>query len=784
MCRRMNGMPGVFLIVLMTLVCIGYAQDTASDAQDPNETPRVDGDRIKGYVEWMARDEMQGRKSLTEAYEKAARWAADNFKRWGLKPAGQDDTYFQDVPVKRGFTYRTGIPEVKVANRIFLMEEEDFTLHPPSTEATRVNAEIVFVGYGISAPDKDLDEYDGLDVTGKIILALKGSPKDAAAPRLRFGPASEEQGPAEAWEEESKDQTKIQIAYDKGAAAILLYEGTTEGDRDRSTRRSRDEETELKCERDFLVFTIKERIFHTIMKPDRQESVSGFVRRLATMRWDIRNKKPRSMATSMKAGLRGYDNIEEYSEDLKNNISHNVIAKLEGTDPELKKQFIILGGHMDHVGVRNGLVYNGADDNASGTAVVLEVARVLAEAEYKPKRTLIFCCWGAEELGLIGSKHYASNPCDGVTMDQVVTYFNMDMVGLGDTIGAPGALNFPSIWEVIKRDQDEAIISVVEPETGGPGGSDFSPFITMGIEALALMTRGGGGHPDYHRPEDDTDKIDPEILRKTGQFVLQGVLNLDQDTKVDLLIEDRQAMYEGMRLAITSINPTVADSHWDWVDLEGYTQDKLRWRIASVDKKPEQRLDTGIVDLRLFDGDVQLLITAAKALDAGRVDIKGSDGAWVVKGQLSENGRYMLGMMEENKIAVNLVDPPPQLLRDVLAAATRPFLVTGFYLLDAQTYDAINKKKVLLAVKFDPKDVEGCVERLEKIKAALEDTDNLVLSVASTEGLDEAKKELYMGLIKKGWSSEEIGNDRRRRWRGYGTRPKGIAGGNLSMLQQ
>ncbi|MCP4456087.1 MAG: M20/M25/M40 family metallo-hydrolase, partial [Planctomycetes bacterium] len=399
------------LVVVLALVCSAFAQDEASKADDPNDTAlRVDGDRIKSYVEWLARDEMDGRQSLTAGYKKAAEWAADNFKKWGLQPAGQDGTYFQDVPVERGFTYRTGTPELKVGNTSFLMEEEDYTVMDLSTEATRVDAEIVFVGYGISASDKGLDEYEGMDVKGKVVLALAGSPHDAPQPRVSFGPPVEGEGPSEAWKDESTDQAKIDIAYEKGAAGILLFADPKTEEKDRSTRQTRDVKKALEGDREFLAFTIQDRVLHSIMKPDRQESVRGFERRLASMRWDIRNKTIQSTATGVKARLRGYDNIQEYSEDLKNNIERNVIAKLPGTDPELKKEYIIMGGHMDHVGVRNGLVRNGADDNASGTAVTLEVARVLSEAGYKPKRTIIFCCWCAEELGLIGSRHYVANP--------------------------------------------------------------------------------------------------------------------------------------------------------------------------------------------------------------------------------------------------------------------------------------------------------------------------------------------------------------------------------------
>ncbi len=801
---RKNWAIIILTFFLAFSVATSYAQDAENNTNDPNDpnSPtqentqeinlRIDGNQIKSYIEWLARDNMQGRQSLTDGYRKAADWAAENFRNWGLKPAGENGTYFQDVSIKRGFTYMTGMPELRIANHTFLMEEEDFSVHPKATAATRINADIVFVGYGISAPDKGLDEYADMEVEGKIVLAFTGSPKDAQPPRGRFAPTpTDDEASNEPWEKESTERAKIQTAYDKGAAAILLFNPDPPPERD-SERRfmpnrrpgdNEDEEPELEFERDFLIFTIEPRIFHVIMKPDKQESIRGLNRRIETIRWDIRKKQSRSMATDIKAQLKGYDNVEEYSEELENNIARNVLAKIEGTDPNLKDQYVILGGHMDHLGVRNGLVYNGADDNASGTAVVLEIARLLSQSDFKPKRTIIFCCWCGEELGLLGSNHYTENPCDGVTMDKVVAYFNMDMVGLGDKIGAPGALNFPTIWEVIKKNQDEDVISVIEPETAGPGGSDYSGFITKGIEALALMTSGGGGHPDYHRPEDDADKMDPEILRKTGQFVLQGTINLANDTKTNLLIENRLWIYQGMRLSIANINPELEDSDWTCIDIDGYSQDKLRWRIASVEDKPQKRLEVGIPDLKIFEGDVELLIAASNALGFGRADIKGSDGQWIVKGQLTEHGRYALGMMEENRIAVNLVNPSPQLLRDVLANANKPFIVTGFYILDPQTYEQINKKNVILSVKFDPEDVDGCIERLEKIKAALGDTDNLVLYVTSKEKMDEGKKDLYMRLMESGWKSEEIGSaGRRRRW-GPGPTGSGIAGGNLSVLR-
>ena len=132
-------------------------------------------------------------------------------------------------------------------------------------------------------------------------------------------------------------------------------------------------------------------------------------------------------------------------------------------------------------------------------------------------------------------------------MDRTTAYFNMDMVGLGDRIGAPGALNFPSIFDVIMKDQDPEIAKRVDASQAGPGGSDYSAFMERGIEALGLMTSGRGGHPDYHDSGDDPAKMEADILGWTGQFVLQGMLSLANETSVNLLIPDRLVQYQSQR---------------------------------------------------------------------------------------------------------------------------------------------------------------------------------------------------------------------------------------------
>ena len=214
---------GLSLLCLTLFSLLGLTQ--AVLAQGSTQL-RVDGERIKGYIEYLSTDEMMGRQSMTPGYQVAAEWVAAQYEAWGLEPAGDNGTYFQRVPIQRGLTWYDGVPELSVTGTPFSIVEGDFSTLPTSTVATDVSGEVVFVGYGISAPGKGLDEYATVDVVGKVVLALRGSPKDAPAVGGGFmGPGPEaEPEPEEEWTAESTDLTKIQTAYEKGAAAILLYD--------------------------------------------------------------------------------------------------------------------------------------------------------------------------------------------------------------------------------------------------------------------------------------------------------------------------------------------------------------------------------------------------------------------------------------------------------------------------------------------------------------------------------------------------------------------------------
>ncbi len=733
---------------------------------------RVDGKIIKSYIEWMAAPEREGRRTLTPGYEKSVEWAAAKFKEWGVKPAGENGTYLQDVPMTGmmgSYVATTGIPELVVDGRAFLMKDGDFVLDNRSTPGASASGDIVFVGYGISAPAKGLDEYAGVDVKGKVVLAFKGSPKDAPPARGMFGAAPPEPKSTEAWTEESATSAKVMKAYEKGAAAILLFDpaklsGTPAGAAlppGMVVGMVQQPLDPAALARPFLAFSdVDVRVFRQVMYRDPQESPRGFAARIDQIRRDIKGKTPRSVATGARAQAKGYATATFYGEKYKNNISHNVIGKVEGTDPKLKTQYIVVGGHMDHLGVTSGVIYPGADDDASGTATVMEMARLLATnaATIKPKRTVIFALWCGEEEGLVGSNYWGEHPTDGATMDNVVANFNNDMVGLGDGIGAPGALNFPTIFDVVMKNQDPDVAKAVHPSTGGPGGSDFSTFIEKGIESFALMTDGGIGHPDYHDAGDRADRIDAEMLRKNGQFVLQGIINVANDTTTTMPVPDRQHLYNGMRLTLLNLNELRSVSNAVMI-MNGVVQ-----------QAPRRPGLSPALDSWVFAGNTTLIDAAAKLFNLSRVDVR-ADGTWFAT-MVTDRGKDAIKSFEANGIVMNLLNPSRALLLDVLDNAKKPFIVSGLATMpDAELAQQIKAKNLLVAVDFDAANPQAVAAKLIEFKKMAGDSGNLLLTtrdlppgrgetpptIASKMSmLEQAKQQFYLTLIKAGWTKDEI----------------------------
>jgi hypothetical protein len=347
-------------------------------------------------------------------------------------------------------------------------------------------------------------------------------------------------------------------------------------------------------------------------------------------------------------------------------------------------------------------------------------------------------------------------------MDNVVVNFNNDMVGLGDRIGAPGGLNFPAVWDVIMKNQEPDVVKNIVTSTAGPGGSDYSAFIEQGIESIALMTAGGIGHPDYHDAGDDPEKIDAEMLRKNGQFVLQGIINVANETQVNLVIPDRLHLYNGMRL--TPLNLASAGGGMGNVMIMGPS--------GVVQSSAPQAPRFGLsLDVSALSGNTALIPVAAKVLSIGRVEVFNPD-PWFSATGVTDRGKAALKEFEAAGVVLQFHNPAAPLLADLLDNAKKGFIVSSLSTIpDAGLAKKLVEKNVVVSVEFDASAPQAVATRLIDLKKALGGSGNIVLTTTERfarspmgdaapsprqKVVDAAKQQMYLALVKAGWTKEEI----------------------------
>ena len=489
-----------FIIFLLTLFLLAAPSFTKVKKVAFDEKAAL------SYIKDLASDSMMGRKSGQPGATIAEEYIASKFIEWGLEPAGDDGTFFQNFTIEYSNAEEGVVLEVisEKARRSFYYGD-DWRVQRLSGSG-HFAAEIVFVGYGIHAPEKDYDDYAGVDLKGKLALFLIESPTKLE----------------EKLSEEAKIENRIKAAQEQGALGIL-------GFRRPSTQRQYFR-FRLKKEihkKDFVILTVEDRVTNFIFKDLKTE--------LRYLLLEIDNKlKPMSFETGVKA----FVSVKAVFDEKR--PTRNVLAKISGADKTLKDEYVIIGAHMDHLGINPlGEVMNGADDNASGTAVVMEIARIMKINRAKPKRTVIFALWAGEEQGFLGSRHYTNHP--PYPIEKTVTYINMDMVGQGTgKVPFGGVYYGPQIWKVLEERLPEEIKEYVRPGRGGPGGSDHTPFLEKGIPSYGIFTQ--GYHFKYHQSRDDLDLIKPEVLKKTGDFV-QAAVEILASESINFFKPMRQETY-------------------------------------------------------------------------------------------------------------------------------------------------------------------------------------------------------------------------------------------------
>ncbi len=454
------------IILVIVFPFLSAAQETFS------------GEKAFSFIQKLCSPEFEGRKTGLPGAEKAASWIGGKFGEWGLYPGGDSGFYLQRFPMLSTRQEKRTVFRLKNGffGPVTYQEGNDFNLYFNSGSG-KVKAEVVFTGFGISAPEKGWDDYAGIDVRGKIVVIHRGTPSDG-----------------QSWAKENERDEKVNQARSHGAAALLMFENR-EGF---SIRGGTLHEAGYQPSMPAMSVTSKvaRDIFQGTLK-----SLEDVLAKLAT--------SPQSFRTGKIA------EIDVRVKKIPSAYGENVIGFFPGVHPVLKNECIVVGAHMDHNGLSpDGHLYAGADDNASGTAIVMELARVMSRIPGGLRRTVCFVCFGGEEQGLLGSSYFAEHPA--VPGEQIVAMFNFDMEGMGDGgCGAGGRNYFPDLFDGLLSGLADSVRQKFRVSRGwGMGGSDHAHFIEQGIPALGFFST--GSHPFYHQAEDVPSVIHVPSLQCVG----------------------------------------------------------------------------------------------------------------------------------------------------------------------------------------------------------------------------------------------------------------------------
>ncbi len=420
---------------------------------------------------------MNGRRSGTIGAERAAARLAEWLAEVGLRPGGQDGTFLQSFVLAPG--KKLGAASTLEIDGRPLTAGTDWTPHGGSRIA-EVRGELVFLGYGVSAPDAGWDDWTS-DVRDKIAVVLDGVPSRLGAHRV-------------------SRLDKVILARHHGAAALLIVTDTLPSLEASS------------APVDLVSGSLTTAAADALVAP----------RRIADLARETEQAAPAHRKLASVARVR----VDIRPDDVR---ASNVIGVLPGTDSVRAGEAIVLGAHYDHLGESGGAVYAGADDNASGTAVVVGLARAFAAAGGAP-RTLVFAFFGAEEVGLVGSAHYVRHPA--WPLARTVAMLNFDMVGrMQDGKLTVGGADTGDRLRRLLTEAAAGVPGVTLDVRGAPySASDHSRFYAAGTPVLFFHT---GVHPDYHRPTDTAEKINAEGLARVaavGARAAQALADGDRPT--------------------------------------------------------------------------------------------------------------------------------------------------------------------------------------------------------------------------------------------------------------
>ena len=480
--RRAEDEPhGLFTLIMKRQAGQWKIVHDHTSSGDPERTgaeATITSGDLLGRVALLSGSEFGGRLPGSPGYRQAARAMADRFAELGLQPGGEDG-YFQHLPLE----YNQVLPGCRLALELPDQQALEYTLDDDYifrgfTGSGQVKAPVVFCGYGLSFPDRGYDDYAGVDVTGQVVLVFKQGP-----------PWSLEDG---SWNGMSNPRPKAQTALHHGALAVLMV--SRPNDKNPQPLIGSVMHGGGDVQVDIPQVQISSEVAADLL------GKSGL--NLAELQTQIdESKAPSSHQLGQSI------EIKVDTEYLPVADTVNVVGILPGSDPELKDEYLLLGAHLDHVGTQGGTAhFAGANDNASGTAAVVEMAEAFVQGGVHPRPSVVFVLFTGEEQGLVGSKYYAAHPARPLA--ETVAMFNLDCVAHGDSIQIWGGHTSPVLWD-LARGLDVQADRLLSARTGRGGGADAAPFHQQGVPTIYFTSKYSYTH--LHRTSDTVETLNGSL---------------------------------------------------------------------------------------------------------------------------------------------------------------------------------------------------------------------------------------------------------------------------------
>ncbi|OFY74716.1 MAG: hypothetical protein A2265_09180 [Bacteroidetes bacterium RIFOXYA12_FULL_33_9] len=500
---------------------------------------------IEKHISILSSDLMEGRKPGSNGDVLSANYIAEQFKSVGLRL--NENTGLQEFEIVANVELGT--------NNLFLINDSTSKILSDYVPLSfsgreRLEAEVVFVGYGFDFKTEKIEwnDYQNVDVRGKWVIVLLGHPEIDSSFSV--------------FSEYADERSKVILAKDKGAGGVIFVSGKKLNEKDELMELFYDKSSSGV---DVPVINITRKLANKILSPAK--TIEELESNLNL------NRKPESFAINKT--VKGITDIIQTK--IKTN---NIIGILEGTEPILKNEYIVIGAHYDHLGMGGkgsgsrmpdtSAVHNGADDNASGVALMIELAREFSKLKNQ-KRSIIFIAFGAEEMGLLGSKYFIEKPI--VERNKIKAMFNFDMVGRlrNKSLSLGGVGTAKEIENILFKYSDTTkLVLSTSPEGFGP--SDHANFYSNNIPVFFDST---GAHADYHMPFDDKEYLNMEGIKIVGEYfypIISEILDLDTNLTFQESGQKAASKHGGKLKVTLGIVPNFSNQDGNGLGVDGVTK--------------------------------------------------------------------------------------------------------------------------------------------------------------------------------------------------------------------